>query len=132
MVVKRAVVTGASSGLGAATVARLRDDGVEVIGLDRATGADLMVDVGDGPAVESAAREIGHVDILVNSAGIVGPGKPLIETTGDEWRMVFEVNVLGTVNTMRAFIPGMVGAAWGRVVNIASMAGKDGNPNLSI
>jgi len=72
------------------------------------------------------------VDVLVNSAGIVGPNKPLLETTVQDWRRVLEVNVLGTVNTMRAFVPGMRDRGWGRVVNIASMAGKDGNPSLSI
>lgn len=129
---RRAVVTGASSGLGAATLARLRLEGIEAIGFDRASGSDVTIDVSDPGAVSVAAQAVGPVDILVNSAGIVGPGKPLIDTTSDEWRAVFEVNVLGTVNTMRAFIPAMVDAGWGRVINIASMAGKEGNPNLSI
>jgi 3-oxoacyl-[acyl-carrier protein] reductase len=82
-------------------------------------------------ALRAVAEKIGRVDILINSAGIVGSGKPLLETTVDEWRRVFEVNVLGTVNTMRVFVPGMCDQGWGRVVNFASMAGKDGNPNLS-
>jgi len=72
------------------------------------------------------------VDVLVNSAGIVGPNKPLVDTTPEEWRRVLDVNVLGTVNTMRVFVPGMRERGWGRVVNFASMAGKDGNPNLSV
>ena len=72
------------------------------------------------------------MDILVNSAGIVGPNKPLLDTEPDEWRRVFDVNVLGTVATMKTFVPGMVERGWGRVVNFASMAGKDGNPGLSI
>ncbi len=67
----------------------------------------------------------------MNSAGIVGPNKPLLDTTADEWRNVLDVNVVGTVNTLRAFVPGMRDRGWGRVVNFASMAGKDGNPNLS-
>lgn len=62
----------------------------------------------------------------------MGANKPLLETTDQEWRRVFDVNVLGTVNTIRAFVPGMCERGWGRVVNFASMAGKDGNPNLSI
>ncbi len=70
--------------------------------------------------------------MLINSAGIVGANKPLLDTTEPEWRRVFDVNVLGTVNTMRIFVPGMRERGWGRVVNFASMAGKDGNPNLSI
>src|SRR5204863_4537422 len=73
-----------------------------------------------------------EVDVLINSAGVVGPGKALVETTPEEWRQVLDVNVLGVVATMRAFVPGMVERGWGRVVNFASMAGKDGNPNLSI
>ena len=68
----------------------------------------------------------------MNSAGIAGPNKPLLDTTPEEWRRVFDVNVLGTVNTMRVFVPGMRERGWGRVVNFASMAGKDGNPNLSV
>jgi 3-oxoacyl-[acyl-carrier protein] reductase len=128
---KTAVITGGASGLGAATADRLRADGVRVITVDL-HGGDVSADVADPIAVACAADEIGPVDILVNSAGIVGPNKPLIDTTADEWRHVFDVNVVGTVNTMRSFVPAMVERSWGRVVNIASMAGKDGNPNLSI
>lgn len=129
---RRAVVTGGSSGLGAATAARLREDGVEVVTLDIAGEPDLLVDVTDHDAVATAAERIGPVDILINSAGIVGPGVPLIETDPADWHRVLDVNVLGVVATMRAFIPGMIERGWGRVVNFASMAGKDGNPNLSI
>src|SRR5208282_1135992 len=60
------------------------------------------------------------VDVLINSAGIIGANKPLLETTAEEWRRVFDVNVLGTVNTMRTFVPGMCERGWGRVVNFAS------------
>ncbi|GAA3085318.1 3-oxoacyl-[acyl-carrier protein] reductase [Kribbella aluminosa] len=129
---RRAVVTGGCSGLGAATAARLRADGLEVVTVDITEGADHRVDVTDAEAVDRTSTEIGPVDILVNSAGIVGPNAPLLETDPDSWRAVFEVNVLGVVNTMRAFVPGMVERGWGRVVNFASMAGKDGNPNLSV
>ena len=128
---RTAVVTGGASGLGAATAARLREDGVQVVTLDLADGADHRVDVTDSAALTALAPRLGPVDILVNSAGIVGPGVPLVETTDEQWRAVFEVNVLGTVATMRAFIPGMVDRGWGRVVNFASMAGKDGNPRLA-
>jgi 3-oxoacyl-[acyl-carrier protein] reductase len=129
---RTALVTGGASGLGAATAQRLRDDGLTVVTLDVAEGADITVDVIDDPALRAAADGIGDVDVLVNSAGIVGPNKPFLQTTAEEWRHVLDVNVLGTVNTMRVFIPGMRARGWGRVVNIASMAGKDGNPNLSI
>jgi 2-dehydro-3-deoxy-L-rhamnonate dehydrogenase (NAD+) len=129
---RTAVVTGGASGLGAATAQRLRNDGLSVVTLDVTEGADITVDVIDDPSLRRAADDIGEVDVLVNSAGIVGPNKPFLETTAEEWRHVLDVNVIGTVNTMRVFIPGMRARGWGRVVNIASMAGKDGNPNLSI
>jgi 3-oxoacyl-[acyl-carrier protein] reductase len=102
-----------------------------VITLDLGNG-DLVVDVTNEDALRNAIRDLGPIDVLVNSAGVVGPNRPLVETTSDEWRYVFEVNVLGTVNTMRLLMPGMRERGWGRVVNIASMAGKDGNPNLSV
>jgi NAD(P)-dependent dehydrogenase (short-subunit alcohol dehydrogenase family) len=129
---RTALITGGARGLGAATAERLRADGIRVITLDVAGEADVLVDITDEAAFTAVAAEIGAVDILVNSAGIVGPGVPLIDTTSEDWRRVLEVNVLGTVATMRAFVPGMVERGWGRVVNFASMAGKDGNPNLSI
>jgi 3-oxoacyl-[acyl-carrier protein] reductase len=128
---KRALITGGGRGLGAATAARLRADGVEVITVDRAGDVDDVVDITDEQAVTSLAERVGPVDILINSAGIVGPNMPLLETGTDDWRRTLEVNVLGTVGMMRAFIPGMVERGWGRVVNFASMAGKDGNPNLA-
>lgn len=127
----RAVVTGGASGLGAATAARLRSNGIEVVTLDVAGDADVQVDVTDAARLTEVAHRLGDVDILVNSAGIVGPNMPLIATSDEDWRRTFEVNVLGVVATMRAFVPGMVDRGWGRVVNFASMAGKDGNPNLA-
>jgi 3-oxoacyl-[acyl-carrier protein] reductase len=130
MTTRRALVTGGASGLGAATAERLRDDGLEVITLDLG-GADVSADVTDDEALRRIAADVGPVDVLCNSAGVVGPNKPLVDTTPDEWRRTFEVNVLGTVNTLRVFVPGMVERGWGRVVNFASMAGKDGNPNLA-
>lgn len=128
---KTALVTGAASGLGAATAQRLRADGLEVVTLDL-HGADVCADVTDENVLARVADQIGAVDVLINSAGVVGPNKPLVDTTADEWRRVLDVNVIGTVNTMRTFVPGMRQRGWGRVVNFASMAGKDGNPNLSI
>ncbi|KAF2417560.1 SDR family NAD(P)-dependent oxidoreductase [Microbacterium sp. B35-30] len=129
---KRALVTGGARGLGAATAVRLRADGIEVVTVDRAGDVDELVDITDEDAVAHLASHLGPVDILVNSAGIVGPNMPLVETIPADWRTTFEVNVLGTVAMMRAFIPGMVERGWGRVVNFASMAGKDGNPNLAV
>ncbi|XVV08658.1 SDR family NAD(P)-dependent oxidoreductase [Actinoplanes sp. CA-131856] len=126
-----AVITGGRSGLGAAAAARLTADGVRVITLDLAGGADLRVDVSDSAAVHAAAAEIGPVDILINSAGVVGPNAPLWEIDRAGWDRTFAVNVHGTFNTCHAFVPGMRERGWGRIVNIASMAGKDGNPNMS-
>ena len=129
---RTALVTGGASGLGAATAARLRADGHVVTTLDISGPADVIADVTDEAALRQIANETGPVDVLINSAGIVGANKALLETTAEEWRRVFDVNVLGTVNTMRTFVPGMCERGWGRVVNFASMAGKDGNPNLSV
>jgi 2-dehydro-3-deoxy-L-rhamnonate dehydrogenase (NAD+) len=126
-----ALVTGALSGLGAACVARFADDGIKVVTMDIHPDADFVVDVADPVAVASAADRIGPIDILVNSAGIVGPNMPLWEIDYQDWAKVFAVNVSGTFNLCHAFVPGMRASGWGRIVNFASMAGKDGNPNLS-
>ncbi|GIF25600.1 3-oxoacyl-[acyl-carrier protein] reductase [Actinoplanes tereljensis] len=128
---RTAIVTGGRSGIGAAVTDRLAADGVKVLTLDLADGADLRADVTDPDAIRQAAAEAGPVDILVNSAGIVGPNAPLWEVPLDGWEHTFAVNVRGTFNTCQAFVPGMIERGWGRIVNIASMAGKDGNPNMS-
>jgi NAD(P)-dependent dehydrogenase (short-subunit alcohol dehydrogenase family) len=127
---RRAIVTGGESGLGAASVARLRADGVEVISVDLGGSPDFVLDVSDSAAVNRVVAEIGPVDILVNSAGIVGPNKPLWEATDAEFQKTFDVNVNGVFYMSRAVIPGMIERGWGRIVSMASMAGKDGNPNL--
>ncbi len=129
---RRALVTGGARGLGAAAARRLADDGLEVVRVDIAGDVDVVLDITDDDAVAEAAARLGAIDVLVNSAGIVGPNTPLVSTTSAHWRGVLEVNVVGTVAMMRAFVPGMVERGWGRVINLASMAGKDGNPNLSI
>ncbi|MGO4145712.1 SDR family NAD(P)-dependent oxidoreductase [Paenarthrobacter sp. YAF11_1] len=128
---RTAVITGGCSGLGAAAAERLTADGVKVITLDLAESADVVVDVSDSASIAEAAERVGSADILINCAGIVGPNKPLWEVTDQEWQHVFAVNVTGTFNLCRAFIPGMRAKGWGRIINFASMAGKDGNPNLS-
>jgi len=130
-VTRRALITGGASGIGRATAKRLTADGIEVITADIAPGADVSLDVTDADAAIRVVEDLGDIDILVNSAGIVGPGKPLWETTPEEWHAVFAVNLHGSVNMCRAAIPGMLDRGWGRIVNVASMAGKDGNPNLS-
>jgi NAD(P)-dependent dehydrogenase (short-subunit alcohol dehydrogenase family) len=128
---RRALVTGGASGLGRACAQRLGAEHHEVITADIADGADIRLDVTDDEAVSRMIAELGPIDILLNSAGIVGPSKPLWQTTREEWETTFAVNVHGTVALCRTVIPGMVERRWGRIVNFASMAGKDGNPNLS-
>jgi 3-oxoacyl-[acyl-carrier protein] reductase len=128
---RTAVITGGLSGLGAATAERFIADDISVITVDTRPEADYVLDVSDSAAVERAANEIGAIDILINSAGIVGPNKPLWEIDDSEWIKTFAVNVNGTFNLCRAFVPGMRERGWGRIVNFASMAGKDGNPNMA-
>ncbi|MFG1994169.1 SDR family NAD(P)-dependent oxidoreductase [Actinoplanes sp. NPDC048988] len=128
---RTAVITGGMSGLGAAAAVRLTAAGIEVVTWDIAPGASQKVDVRDASAVREAAAQVGHVDILVNSAGIVGPNGPLWQIPAAGFRHTFEVNVMGTVNTCQAFVPGMIERGWGRIVNLASIAGKDGNPAMS-
>ncbi|XVU21408.1 SDR family NAD(P)-dependent oxidoreductase [Actinoplanes sp. CA-054009] len=128
---RTAVITGGMSGLGAAAATRLAADGIDVITWDIAPGASQSVDVTDATAVREAAARIERVDILVNSAGIVGPNGPLWEIPAEGFARTFEVNVMGTVNTCQAFVPGMITRGWGRIVNLASIAGKDGNPNMA-
>jgi NAD(P)-dependent dehydrogenase (short-subunit alcohol dehydrogenase family) len=128
--VRRAIITGAMSGLGAACAVRLAADGIDVIRVDLSPGGDYSLDVSDSTAVNAAVAEIGPVDILINSAGVVGPNKPLWEVTDAEFHKTFDVNVDGVFYFCRAVIPAMIDRGWGRIVNIASMAGKDGNPNL--
>jgi 2-dehydro-3-deoxy-L-rhamnonate dehydrogenase (NAD+) len=128
---RRALVTGGASGLGAATAARLRNDNIEVVTLDRDPAADVVVDITDADGVLKAVAGVGPIDILINSAGIVGPNLPLWEVPPTDWARTFAVNVQGTFHVCRAVVPGMVERGWGRIVNFSSMAGKDGNPNLS-
>ena len=129
---RTALVTGGLSGLGAATVTRLREDGVKVFTVDLADGADFQMDVTDFEAVAKLPAQLPRIDILVTSAGVVGPNIPLVQTTEQQWKSVFDINVLGTASFIKAFAPGMVENHGGRIVTFASMAAKDGNPNLSI
>jgi 2-dehydro-3-deoxy-L-rhamnonate dehydrogenase (NAD+) len=89
------------------------------------------VDLTDAAATREAVEKVGPIDVLVNSAGIVGPNCALWESGDEEWRRTFDVNVFALVGLLRLVIPGMRDRGWGRIVNLASMAGKDGNPNLS-
>ena len=137
---RRALVTGAGSGIGAACVDRLLDDGCRVTAVDLHAGdmaarageleAIHEVDVTDAAAVR-AIDGIAETDIVVQSAGVVGPNVPMLDTPLEEWESTLQVNVTGIFNVMQATLGGMVERGWGRVVNIASIAGKEGNPNLS-
>lgn len=133
-----AVVTGGAKGIGAAIARRLAADGaaVEVWDLEPAAGfASETVDVAEEAAVERAASATlarrGRIDILVNNAGILGPAQPLERTDLGLWRRIHEVNLTGTFLCCRAVIPAMRRQGGGRIVNIASIAGKEGTPNAA-
>jgi len=145
-----AVVTGGAQGIGYAVAERMLRSGAEVHLWDadgplvRKAAADLgaygpvtahEVDQTDPTAVEEAARAVaesrGRIDILTNNAGIAGPSKPLLEYTLEEWRLVIDVDLNGMFNCCRAVVPLMVENGYGRVVNVSSVAGKEGNPNAS-
>jgi NAD(P)-dependent dehydrogenase (short-subunit alcohol dehydrogenase family) len=98
---------------------------------DLAAGADERVDVSDPDSVAALRDRVGAVDVLVNSAGIIGPSAPLVDLDLNAWRRTFAVNTDGTFLMCRAFAPAMVERGWGRIVNVASIAAKDGNPTQS-
>jgi len=137
---RTALVTGAGSGIGAACVDRFLADGHRVVGVDRRTGrmadragdleAIVEIDVADADAV-NGIDGIDGIDIVVQCAAIAGPVVPLTEVSPTDWDRVMAVNVTGVVNVMRATLPPMVRRGWGRVVNVASIAGKEGNPAQS-
>ena len=130
---RRAIVTGGASGIGAAVAARIKAEGGQTAVWDMNGG--IHVDVSDYASVETALEEtlklLGGVDILVNCAGIAGPTVPLAQYPIDAWQKVLAVNLTGTFHTCRAIAPMMSAQGYGRIVNIASIAGKEGNPNAS-
>jgi 2-dehydro-3-deoxy-L-rhamnonate dehydrogenase (NAD+) len=130
---RRAVVTGGASGIGEAVAKRIEAEGGRVAVWDLNGG--IRVDISDNASVEKAAAEtikqLGGIDILVNSAGITGPTVPLVEFPVDAWKQVIDINLNGTFHCNRAVVPHMVAQNYGRIVNIASIAGKEGNPNAS-
>lgn len=143
-----AVVTGGAQGLGYAIAARLIDSGARVSLWDMnpemlaearaALGPDassVTVDITDIAALQGAhaevERAVGPVSILVNSAGIAGNNATLDEYDPEEWRRVIEVNLNGTFYVNKVVVPAMKTRNYGRIVNISSVAGKEGNPNLS-
>jgi len=143
-----AVVTGGASGIGYAISARLLTEGArlaiwdnDAAGLARAAdrlGAPVhavQLDLTDAEAVQRAAdataTALGRLDVLVASAGITGPNLPTWDYPVDDWRHVIDVNVNGVFFSNRAAVPHMLKGGYGRIVNIASVAGKEGNPNAS-
>ncbi|MFN0155048.1 MAG: SDR family NAD(P)-dependent oxidoreductase [Gaiella sp.] len=132
-----AVVTGASSGIGAAVASRLAAEGAQVAGIDLNTASadgvtPLVADVSRSDEVDSAVREatsrLGPVDVLVCAAGVPGNSLRTVDVSDGEWRRVHAINADGVFYCNRAVIPGMVERGYGRIVNIASIAGKEGNP----
>ena len=137
---RTALVTGAASGIGRACAIRLAEEGLRVAAADLQTAqleqiADDVagihtLDVTDFAAVQATVAEIGPVDVVVNSAGIIGPQMPIWEVPLEGWEKTLAVNLTGTFNTIKATMGGMRQRGWGRIVNIASIAGKEGNPNM--
>jgi 3-oxoacyl-[acyl-carrier protein] reductase len=145
---RTAIVTGGAQGIGLAIVKRLLGSGATVriwdrdeALLDKTAGAlagavsGAPVDVTDaaaiGQATDAALRDLERIDILVNNAGIAGMTVPTVDYPVEEWETVLRVNLTGPFLTCRAIAPHMVKAKYGRIVNIASIAGKEGNPNAS-
>lgn len=138
-----AVVTGGARGIGAAIVQRLLVSGarVSVWDADAAALAGLAgvhtatMDQTDAASVQAAAAStmaaLGVVDVLVNNAGITGGNAPTWQLDPAVWRRVLDVNLTGPYLVCAALLPGMIDAGYGRIVNIASVAGKEGNPNAA-
>jgi NAD(P)-dependent dehydrogenase (short-subunit alcohol dehydrogenase family) len=124
---RTAVVTGGMQGIGAAIVKRLKASGAEVVVWD--LDGSPKVDVADASSIASALKNLRKVDVLVNNAGIAGKNMPTVDYPVEEWERVLRVNLTSQFLTCRAVAPLMVKAKYGRIVNIASVAGKEGNPN---
>ena len=145
---QHAVVTGGAQGLGFAMAKRMVESGARVTLWDMdeallgtaasalgAGSASEVVDISDWDQVEAARERTlvggGAVQIVVNSAGIAGPAAPLDSYDVGMWKKIIDINLNGTFHVNRAFVPGMKAQNYGRIVNIASIAGKEGNPNAS-
>jgi 3-oxoacyl-[acyl-carrier protein] reductase len=147
---RTAIITGGARGIGFAITERLLDSGASCSLWDRDPERlaearkklspanrvhTVTVDITRSESAEAAAeatfKHFGRIDILVNNAGIAGVTKPTWEMTAAEWREVIEVNLLGPFHCCRAVVPKMIQNKYGRIVNIASIAGKEGNPNAS-
>ena len=141
-----AVITGGAQGIGYAVAKRMIENGAKVViwdfdtDLARASASELGAtalhcDVRDWDSVQAAAQQtenqLGRIDVLVNSAGVAGANAVVEEYPIEEWNKIMSVNLNGTFHTNRAVIAGMKQRGYGRIVNIASIAGKEGNPNAS-
>ena len=142
-----AIVTGGASGLGRETARRIVAEGGQVAlwdidadwledaRKDVAAARAIALDVADGDAVVRAAREtaeaLGRIDVLVNSAGITGATVPVQDFPLESWLRVIDINLNGLFYCCRAVVPYMLANDYGRIVNVASVAGKEGNPNAS-
>ena len=144
-----AVITGGAAGIGLATAQRMAASGARVALWDRdpaaaeagvktlegsghlAVGLDVSSEAGVAAASKTTMDAFGRIDILVCSAGITGPNVTLAEYGLADWQKVFDVNVNGVFLCNRAVLPSMQKHNYGRIVNIASIAGKEGNPNAS-
>ena len=148
---KVAVITGAAMGIGRETALRLAKDGGDVAVVDLnpeaaqktvseieelgRKAAAYSVDVADwgqvGVMVDRVNRDFGRIDLLVNSAGILGPTVPVAEYPVEEWKRVMAINLDGIFHCCKAVLPVMQKQGSGKIVNIASIAGKDGNPGMA-
>ena len=141
-----AVITGGAQGIGYAVAKRMIENGAKVViwdfdtDLAQASASELGAtalhcDVSNWDSVQSAAQEtenhFGSIDVLVNSAGVAGANAVVEEYPIEEWNKIMSVNLNGTFHTNRAVVAGMKQRGYGRIVNIASIAGKEGNPNAS-
>jgi NAD(P)-dependent dehydrogenase (short-subunit alcohol dehydrogenase family) len=143
-----AVVTGGAQGIGFAVAERFIASGAKVVlwDIDEALLAQAQATLGvaassarveltDAQAVTDAAAAAlatqGRIDILVNNAGITGGNAPTWELPPDTWRRTIDVNLVAPYLTCRAIVPTMIAQGYGRIVNVASVAGKEGNPNAS-
>jgi 2-hydroxycyclohexanecarboxyl-CoA dehydrogenase len=121
---KTAIVTGGAAGIGAAIVARFREQGTKVVIFD--LNAEKKVDITDYDAVKKAVAEVGPVDILVNNAGW-DTFKTFMKTDPAFWQKIISINLLGAMNMIHCVLPGMIERGGGKVVNVASDAGRVGS-----
>ncbi len=124
---RHAIVTGGAQGIGAAIARRLEASGAKVTIWD--LDGSPRVDVTDPASIRNALNGVGKVDVRVNNAGIAGKNAPTVDYPIEEWERVLRVNLTSQFLCCRAVAPLMVKAKYGRIVNIASIAGKEGNPN---